>query len=114
MAQKDKALALPQSPKLDWVQNKGQWHPELLFRLSQPHFEMQVQANSINYYFVNTQQLHPQFGHHAQRHQEDSILNYHAVQLKFLGAQTAKGQILKAKNYYHNYYHNSIITNLHL
>jgi len=104
LAQKDKALALPQSPKLDWVQNKGQWHPELLFRLSQPHFEMQVQANSINYYFVNTQQLHPQFGHHAQRHQEDSALNYHAVQLKFLGAQNAKGKILKAKNYYHNYY----------
>ncbi len=95
---------MPEQAAQYWIQNKGQWHPDILFRSIGHQHEVQVNHHSIQYYFYHAGQLAQMRGHHSSQKELNTSLEIAALQLNFIGAQNAQPKIEEATQFYHNYY----------
>ncbi|MCG9881184.1 MAG: gliding motility-associated C-terminal domain-containing protein [Bacteroidia bacterium] len=97
----------PSNDLYEWVENKGQWHPDIYFRCRQHSLDLQLGKDFLRYYFFDKEQLDRLHQHgpvKAKALPQDSMLNVYALSYQFLNTQLAQPHIEKPKNYYYNYY----------
>jgi gliding motility-associated-like protein len=96
------AFAIIKQPKLGihFIENKGQWPSEVLFRADIPIGDLFIEKNTLTYLFVDKEAIHE-----AQHKNSKSKIHYHAVKLRFLNA-SSKPNIVKEEQFptYFNYF----------
>ncbi|MCX7861894.1 MAG: gliding motility-associated C-terminal domain-containing protein [Bacteroidales bacterium] len=74
-----------------FVENKGQWHPNALFRLTINNGAIFPENNSITYCFFNTDEIKISSAHHQKNKlQPIEKVNFHAYRMTFLDALPSK------------------------
>jgi gliding motility-associated-like protein len=90
----------------EWVENKGQWIPEIFFRSSQHALDMHLGPNYLSYYFYNPSQLALANKHGNKTPLPDSLkhIDGHALSFQFIGAHGGYPDVEFPKPHYYNYY----------
>lgn len=89
-----------QNPSLRFVENKGQWNANILFKADVPGGSIFFESNTITYLFtdINAVYFH-QHGHRAK------TAHMHAIKLHFSGSQTPQSVTgTQAFDAYYNFY----------
>jgi hypothetical protein len=101
-----KKKAVPNT-QYQFIQNKGQFHPNALYQVQIPNGELYLENNTFTYHFYDAPyRHHGPHGDHQEdlAHNEDPIIYLHAYKVTFDGANTQEvTNAQKAPNYY-NYY----------
>ena len=78
---------LPISSDLyEWIENKGQWHPDIFFRCRQHALDLQIGKDFIRYYFFDQAQLDRLHQHgtvKARPLPQDTSLSVYALNYQF-------------------------------
>ena len=74
------------SPKVAFVQNKGQWESKILFVADIPSGRIFLERDRLTYAFCNTSDLHDKMFGTLPGQVADSMLDCHAYAVEFLGA----------------------------
>lgn len=97
-----------QMHKVEFVENKGQWEDNIIFKAKLPAGNIYLEQNEITYQFydeVDIERMHAM--HHQQiknPKEEDYLLNLHAFKLTFINASTESFISEKPSKDYVNYY----------
>ncbi len=100
--------ALAQRPYIEFKENKGQWHKNVLYKAKLPAGELFLEQNSLTYQFFNEadllriEKLHHNFIKNPTA--ADSIINLHAFKVKFKNALNATPQPESIRPDYENYF----------
>lgn len=97
----------PSTDLYEWVENKGQWNEEILFRCRQHALDLQLGKNFLRYYFFDTEQLDRLHQHgpvKAKPLPKDTALNVYALSYQFLNTSLVQPKIETPKKHYYNFY----------
>ncbi len=89
-----------------FVENKGQWHPNALYRLTLPNGAVFPETNGITFSFFNTEEMEKSPAHHNHNKPHDPVnhIHFHAYKLSFLDAQTSHPEPTEMTNDYENFF----------
>ncbi|OYU97134.1 MAG: hypothetical protein CFE21_02250 [Bacteroidetes bacterium B1(2017)] len=90
----------------EFTENKGQWHPNILFRTQQNALDLQIGKDFINYYFFEPTQIKAisELAHHHKTPLAFDSLSVYGLRLQFLNALPANPILNKPKPHYYNFY----------
>lgn len=94
------------SSAIRFIQNNGQWEPQVLFAADIPMGRVFLEKDRLTYAFCDVSNLHEQMFHNPPGKAVDSTIDCHAFSVKFVGlpsAETILGE--KSVPEYHNYFH---------
>lgn len=99
---------LPKSYDLyEWIENKGQWHPDIFFRCRQHALDLQIGKDFISYYFFDQAQLDRLHQHgtvKAKPLPQDTSLSVYALNYQFQNTSESKPILENPKSHYYNFY----------
>lgn len=93
------------SSAIRFIQNKGQWEPQVLFAADIPMGRVFLEEDGLTYAFCNTSELHDRLFKRLPGQAEDPMLDCHAFTVRFAGSQrpsSTAGELRQAA--VHNYY----------
>ncbi|GIV33799.1 MAG: hypothetical protein KatS3mg031_1334 [Chitinophagales bacterium] len=98
------AFEYPAGPQ--FTENKGQWHPNVLYRLKLNSGAIFFEKNRLTFHLANPHDLDEAFHHHGKPCKEDTVIIHgHAFYVHFQGAQAATTVSGKAAYpHYENYF----------
>ena len=91
--------------KVEYVENKGQWKPNILYKANIPEGSVFLEKNLFTYSFHNSMQLKEFHHHRCEKEEKDLYLDKFAFKMEFLGANEEiiiTGEELLPE--YHNYF----------
>ncbi len=102
---KEHIQSLPKTIKdFEFIENKGQWNNEILFRATSYNTDFQIKENSIQYYFFdeNAFKMH----HHKNENKEiaNSNLLVHGINMNLIGAEKGADLDWQASSHYYNFF----------
>lgn len=94
------AVIKPAHQSIHFIENKGQWKSNILFRADIPIGDIFIEKNTLTYLFVDKHAIHE-----AQHKNNQTKIHYHAVKIQLLNASN-KPQITKENKIstYYNYF----------
>ncbi len=97
------------SSAIRFIENKGQWEPQVLFVADIPMGRVFLEKDRLTYAFCDVSNLHDQMFHNPPGKPVDSTIDCHAFAVKFAGAQSPDLILGEQKvPEYHNYYHGNV------
>lgn len=100
--------ALAQRPYIEFKENKGQWHQNIIYKAKLPAGELFLEQNGLTYQFIKEDdllridELHHSFIKNPTK--VDSIINLHAFKVNFKNSLNATLQPAVARPDYENYF----------
>lgn len=93
---------------IDFIENKGQWEDNIVFKATIPGGDLYLEENEITYLFYNEGDMERlgALHHHEIKNPtpQDFIMNLHAFKIKFLNAHTEKISAAEPTSDYVNYF----------
>jgi len=97
------ANAANQDGNLEFVENKGQWNNDILFRCILSTQDIQIKKNSVNFYLFDEKSWQDVAKHPAKSERKlEYVIPAHAVYLKYIGSNPLS--TISAKNEFSHHY----------
>lgn len=102
---KEHIQSLPKTIKnFEFIENKGQWNKEILFRATSYNTDFQIKENAFQYYFFDENAFKMQ--HHQEDNKEITNKNLliHGINMNLLGAEKGADLDWQASSHYYNFF----------
>ncbi len=97
-----------QTPKIEFIENKGQWANNIKYKAKIPAGNLYLEANQLTYQFYDEQdmaRLHDMHHHMIKNSSpQDYVMNLHAFNIEFLNAEAPEFRTDNQSSDYLNYY----------
>ena len=90
---------------LNYVENKGQWNDQVLFKTDFRGGNLFVEKSAFTYVFYPKNGIHNHTSGKRKNEHQHQVLNFHALRMDFENAEVGHNVVSEEKQpFYHNYY----------
>ncbi len=99
------ALSLNAQEEIWFKPNRGQWHPNVEYKIGIPSGHLFLENQGFTYAFSNVNEKHSHSHHYEEDHHSESELVGHVVKTRFLNSNPEPTFLeLKKSEHYENYF----------